>query len=138
MDIDYLEIILDEDPIIKYMNMKAVEKNNLLYHAKIFLEDFINKLDYDSPFYFPLLSINSDKYFVNINNNQNFKYLSTYGFSMLSLEKLKEHLKNMIPNIINITNYLNEDVKSKTNYLNGNVILNANHFQKIDINKSKK
>ena len=57
MDIDYLEMILDKDSIIKYINMKTIEKNSPLYYAKIFLEDFIDKLDSDSPFYFPLLSI---------------------------------------------------------------------------------
>ena len=134
MDIDYLQIILDEDPNIKYINMKTIEKNSPLYYAKIFLEDFINELDYDSPFYFPLLSIDSDKFFGRIKTL--YEFVTTYGFSMLSIDKLKEHLKNMIPNIITITNILDKDTESITNYLNGSVILNANLFQEIDIGKS--
>ena len=134
MDIDYLQMLLDEDPNIKYINMKTIEKNSPLYYAQIFLEDFINELDYDSPFYFPLLSIDSDKFFGRIKTL--FRFVTTYGFSMLSIDKLKEHLKNMIPNIIIITNCLDNDTESITNYLNGSVILNANLFQEIDIGKS--
>ena len=93
MDIDYLEMILDKDSIIKYINMKTIEKNSPLYYAKIFLEDFIDKLDSDSPFYFPLLSIDSDKYFAKINNNQHFVFVPTYGFKYAINRKIKRALE---------------------------------------------
>ena len=55
---------------------------------------------------------------------------------MLSLDKIKEHLQNLIPEVIISSEYIVND-NAKTDPLNGNVILNINQFKNIKIDKNE-
>ena len=56
---------------------------------------------------------------------------------MLSLEKTKEHLKNMIPNVILSSKYLSENLDAISNPTNGNAIINISKFKNINIDKKE-
>ena len=59
---------------------------------------------------------------------------------MLSLDQIKSHLYNMLPNVIILTKYLKEDEKNDdggTNILTGNITLNLLNFKEIKIDKNE-
>ena len=136
IDVYSSELLYKDDYIIHYFHIKNIEKNSPLFFAYKFLYNFINDLDYNSIFYYPLLSIDGGLYEINYKKKHGHEYISTYGFNMLSLDKIKEHLQNLIPEILIWSKYI-EDVKAKTNPLNGNVILNINEFKNINIDKNE-
>ena len=136
------KIILKEDYLINYLNLNNIEKYSPMYHAQNFLANFIKDLDYDSKFYYPLLSIDSGKFNYNIKKNKRKKLdvITTFGFNMLSLDQIKSHLYNMLPNVIILTKYLKEDEKNDdggTNILTGNITLNLLNFKEIKIGKNE-
>ena len=125
-----------EDYIINYLHINNFEAESPLFYAYAFLYDFIKDLDYNSNFYYPLLSIDSGLYEYFFKEYK--KYISTFGFNMLSLDKIKDHLKNMIPSYIIISKkLLKDDENARTNPLNGNIILNINQFGFINISKNQ-
>lgn len=124
-----------EDYIINYFHIKKVEINSPLFYAFEFLDEFIEELDYDSNFYYPLLSIDGGFYEYNHKKEHGNEFVSTHGFNMLSLNKIKEHLRNMIPNIIMWSKDLGT-FNALTNPNNGTVCLNINLFQNIAIDKA--
>ena len=125
-----------EDYIINYLHINNFEAESPLLYAYAFLYDFIKDLDYNSNFYYPLLSIDSGLYEYFFKEYK--KYISTFGFNMLSLDKIKDHLKDMIPSYIIISKkLLKDDENARTNPLNGNIILNINQFGFINIDKNQ-
>ena len=132
-----LGLLYKDDYIIHYFHRKKFEKNKKspLYYAYEFLFEFIEELSYESKLYYPLLSIDGGLYECYCMKNDVSIYMSTFGFNMLSLDGIKEHLKNMIPNFIIYSKYLINDI-ANTNPLNGNVILNINQFKKINLDEN--
>ena len=130
------ELLYKDDYRIHYFHMNNIEENSPLFYANEFLKNFINDLSYDSIFYYPLLSIDGGLYKYHYKKYTGNEYLSTYGFNMLSLDKIKEHLQNLIPEVLIWSKYI-EDVNAKTDPLNGNVILNINQFKDINLDKNE-
>ena len=111
-----------------------------MYHAKEFLANFIKDLDYDPKFYYPILSIDSGRFYYNIKKNKKMQLdvITTFGFNMLSLEQIKSHLNNMLPNVIILAK--KEDDKNNdgdTNILTGNITLNLLNFKEIKVDKNE-
>ena len=66
-----------------------------------FLNKFIDELEYQSNFYFPLLCIDSGLFFYNFEINEvTYHNITTYGYNMNSLSIIIDHLKGIIPNVI--------------------------------------
>ena len=136
VDVYSLELLNKEDYIIHYFHIKNIEDKSPLFYAYEFLHNFVKELNYDSNFYYPLLSIDGGLYDYFYKKKHGFEYLSTYGFNMLSLDKIKDHLQNLIPDILIWSEYI-KDNNAETNPLNGNVILNIKQFEKIKIDKNE-
>ena len=136
MEVYSSDLLSKDDYIIYYFHINYIEKNSPLYYAYEFLNDFLKELNSDSDFYFPLLSINGGfyEYFYKVPNGTRF--ISTYGFNMLPLYKIKDNLINIIPNIIILSKYIKE-ADAVTNPLTGNIILNINLFKNINICKKE-
>ena len=130
------ESIYEDDYIIQYFHKNRIENNSPLFYAYEFLPKFIEDLDYDSNFYYPLLSIDSGLYKYNLIKKNSIEFISIYGFNMFSLNDIKNHLKNMIPDVIIYSEYVKKD-NARTNPINGNVILNIKQFEKINIDKNE-
>ena len=125
----YFSSILEKDDYkLHYYHSNNFEKDSPLSNAYIFLNKFIDELDYDSVFYYPSLLIVGDKYNYKYMRNNYIKFIKTFGFNMLSLEEIKVHLKNMINDIILFSDYLHEDDSNK-NSITGLVYLNESHFK---------
>ena len=135
LDIYYLDIIKENDYKIQYCHSSDFEKGSPLSHAFQFLTKFIEQLDYDSNFYYPLLLIDADKFEYKYIRNNYIKFITIYGFNMLSLEEIKTHMKNIIPNIISFSEHLDKDLSAITNFVNGSVILNKKYFERDDLIK---
>ena len=96
----YLSELFKYDNELNYLNIKNVDKESPLALSVNFLNKFIEDLDYESQFYYPLLLIDGGLF--------NFKYkydfwLRTFGANMNTIGDIKDHLKNLIPNIIIIS-----------------------------------
>ena len=64
----------------KYYNIKKIEVGSPLYLSLQFLKNFIEKLDDESPFIYPLILIDSGNFTFNTEN--------VYGFGLTSKEIL--------------------------------------------------
>ena len=60
------ELIYEENYILKYFHKNRIVKDSPLSYAYEFLQKFVENLDYDSNFYYPLLSIDSGLYKYNL------------------------------------------------------------------------
>lgn len=101
----------------KYYCTKQLEQNSPLKISVSFLEKFIENLDENSPFIYPLILIDSGNYA--------YKNENAYGIGLINKTILKSHLKNIIPDIIisiDDEEYLLEE--ADTNKLSGTVTLN--------------
>ena len=134
IELSSLKIIFKEEYEIKYINYKNIENNSPMYYAYKFLNNFIKELDYDSNFYYPLLSIDSGKFEYKYEKDGDSKNISIFGFNMFSLDTIKEHMKNMIPNILILSKYINPNDDASTNFSTGNIILNSSKL-KVDLTK---
>ena len=137
MDIYLTDVLLEDDYKIHYFHKNRIEKGSPLDLAFHFLNEFIEELDYDSYLYYPLISIDGGNFNYKYKKNENIIIISTFGFNMLSLEKTKEHLKIMIPNVILSSKYLNENLDAISNPTNGNAIINISKFKSINIDKKE-
>jgi len=101
--------LFDKDYIIKYLNVKdteEVEKGSPLNLAFKFCEEFADSLDYDSNFFYALLCIDGGmyKYKYKKEEEKDISYnIKTFGFDMYTLDTIRHHLKDMIPNFIIIS-----------------------------------
>ena len=138
IDIIYYEIIYEGDHKLHYYHVKDMKNGSPLYLAYHFLNKFIDDLNYDSNFYYPFLLIDGEKYNCKYMKNNCVNLISTYGFNMISLETIKNHLKDMIPDIILYSNFNNmEAVKGNTNHFSGDVMINSSYFADINIIENK-
>ena len=114
-----LKIKLDKFQSINftYYNMKEVSKNSPLYISNQFLKTFIDKLDDNSPFIYPLSLIDS--------GNFNYNSKNVYGLGLTNKDTLKSHLKDILPDIVIIIN--DEEEKEDQGIANkalGSVVIN--------------
>ena len=137
-----IELNLSEIDFSKKDKIEYFNKNNLniyspLYMAYEFLNKFIDELEYQSNFYFPLLCIDSGLFFYNFEINEvTYHNITTYGYNMNSLSIIIDHLKGIIPNVILYDNACflddaNED--SNTNSYTGLISLNTKKLAKEKI-----
>ena len=136
IDLYFLKLLDKSDYKIHYFHFNNVKKDTPLFCAYKFLNNFIDKLDYESRFYYPLLLIDGDNYYYKYIKENYIRFIKFYGFNMLSLDEIKNHLKKMIPNIILFSDYLNWDESSIINPITGNIILNPSFFKNRNILKS--
>ena len=114
-----LKIKLDKFQSINftYYNMKEVSKNSPLYISNQFLKTFIDKLDDNSPFIYPLSLIDS--------GNFNYNSKNVYGLGLTNKDTLKSHLKDILPDIVIVIN--DEEEKEDQGIANkalGSVVIN--------------
>ena len=76
---------------LEYVNIKNINKNSVFGLSFKFLEDFINNLNSKSYVFYPLLLLDSGLYY-------KFDY-TTYGFDFQSCDNVKEHLKDLFPDV---------------------------------------
>ena len=75
-----------------YYNTNQIDKGSPLSISLNFLNNLIDNLDEKSPFYYPLILINSGDYIYNKNN--------AYGYGLKNIEILKSHLRNSLPYVV--------------------------------------
>ena len=136
IDIFTFEPIKYEGNELNYIKIKNIEKNSPLNYAFDFLNNFIEELDCESNFYYPLLLVDGGHFNYKHKFGNNFKYISTYGFNLQSIDEIKTHLKNMLPKVILYTSNLGDN-QALTNPINGNVIINISNFEEKEINIDK-
>ena len=119
--------------LIKYLHVDKIAENSPLKLSLKFLDEFIDNLDYDSPFFYPLLSIDGGMYSYKYTSKEGKKslHVNTYGIDMYSLEIIKNHLKNLIPNIIVIED--DGDADAQTNCLIGILSIDIKELLKYGI-----
>lgn len=118
----------------KYYKTKSSESNSPINNAMKFFNDFIDNLNESSPFYYPLLLIDSGIF--TYNND------SVYGCGIINDKILKSHLKQIIPEIIIVIN--DEETledEAITNKNLGSIIFNVasptlSSLKNIEINKT--
>ena len=120
---DYLE----NEENIKYYKIDDFPKQSPLFSAFEFLKNFINKLDYNSAFYYPLMCIDSGVFKFCYKRNKKY-ILTTYGLNMYDIVTIKNHLQNLIPNLIIFSDSIKEDDYSETIDGVGLVALNSKKF----------
>ena len=127
----------ENDYKLIYYNLRKNVVNSPLYFAKRFLDEFINQLDEKSNFFYSLLSVDSGFFECNVNGKDKDKNInvSCYGFNMISLEQIKDHLKNLFPNILIISNDLLHEY-AITTPTTGSITLDISDFEGIDINSN--
>ena len=139
-----IELNLSEIDFLKkdkigYFNKNNLNKNSPLYMAYEFLYRFIDELEYQSNFYYPLLCIDSGLFYYDYKINEAKYYnITTYGYDMNSLSIIRAHLKGIIPNVILYDNdcFLNDiNDDSNTNSYTGLVSLNTRKLKKEKIDQ---
>ena len=89
-----------------------------------FLDTFVDTLDYNSPFFYALLCIDGGIFKYKYKKEEDISYtIKIYGFDMYSLETIKNHLKDMIPNFIIISNNKEESNEEGDEEANTNIAL---------------
>ena len=115
---------------IKYFNINNAEKDSPLICSKEFLCEFIEGLDYESNFYYPLLLIDGGLF------NYKYKYdfwFRTFGANMNTIEDIKNHLRNLIPNIVIYSKEFKNESIDDYGYVMpqvGIITINKNYFGK--------
>lgn len=80
----------------QYLDRTELKSHSPLHLALLELEKMVNNLDEDSPFYYPLVLINSGTYLL----KSKYSLKPIYGYGVISKNILKNHLTNIIPEII--------------------------------------
>lgn len=106
----------------QYIVRSELKSNSPLESALLELEKMVNCLDENSPFYYPLVLIDSGIYL--LQSRYSLKHI--YGHGIISKDILKNHLTNIIPEIIitfNDETYF-KDAQGNTDKNSGIVALN--------------
>lgn len=116
----------------KYHITNRLKENSPLKEAIIFLHKFIKELDGKSPFYYPLVLIDSGVY--------TFDNKKIYGYGLNSIELLKKHLEDIMPEVLITIEDPDIFDLGITNVELGSIVLNLNKIFKslniIDISES--
>ena len=105
---------------IRYMKTKNLKKNSILDYSFKFLNNFIEGLTSKSELYYPLLLLDCGIY----HHDEG----TIYGFDFQSSDTLKEHLRNLIPNVFFIY--------EEENLLDGERGFHYKNYNTIFLNKS--
>ena len=76
---------------LEYVNRKDIEPNSVFGLSFKFLEDFIDNLNSKSDIFYPLLLLDSGLYY--------FNEKTVYGFDFQSCDNIKQHLKELLPDV---------------------------------------
>jgi hypothetical protein len=109
---------------LEYINLKNLSPNSVFGLSIKFLNDFIDNINSKSYLFYPLLLLDSGLYY-------NDKGETTYGFDFESCDNLKEHLKDVLPDVFFI---YKED--EKLDPLNEKKGFNYKGYKTIFLNKS--
>ena len=118
---------LETEETLNYYNINQIDKNSPLFIALDFLKSFIKDLDYNSTFYYPLMCLDSGTFNI-LYRKDKLYVLSTYGLNMYDIETIKNHLFNLLPNIVIISNSMDNDDYCKNYEGIGLITLNAKIF----------
>ena len=140
------DISIYESLELEYIKLEKADNNSVFGLSTKFINDFVNNLNSNSYLFYPLLLLDSGIY-------DHFKYGNIYGFDFQSCETLKEHLRELIPDVLFLYNKkdLLENDRGfnfkglKVIFLNKSVLLNGykgipiseNFNEDIDINMNK-
>ena len=111
----------------QYFIISKSEENSVFRLCLDFLNSFINKMTTKSKFFFPLLQINSGVGYYT-------KKDQVYSFNMMNLEMIKEHLREITPDILFF--YKTKRTRNKViKYPNdGTIVFNTEHvFKKYNV-----
>jgi hypothetical protein len=118
---------LERDKIVNYYKIDRLNKNSPLFLSIEFLKKFIDTFDYNSTFYYPLMCIDSGVFRIICKKDKIYE-LSTYGLNMFSIDLIRKHLNNLIPNIIIISKNMDNTYYCDAYEGIGLVTLNGNSF----------
>lgn len=126
------------DSQLEYIKYKNIEKNSIFGFSFQFLNDFIDNLNNKSEIFYPLLLLDNGLYYYNNN--------PTYGFDFQNCDNIKEHLKDLIPDVFFVfkKKFLLQEEKGftfkgfKIIFLNKYVILNNYNGNPIKNDKNTK
>ena len=76
---------------LEYINVKDIKKNSVFGLSFKFLDDFIDNLNSKSELFYPLLLLDNGLFYYNDK--------SSYGFDFESCENVKNHLRDLIPDV---------------------------------------
>ena len=93
---------------LEYVSRKNIEQNSVFGLSFKFLEDFIDNLNSKSDLFYPLLLLDSWLYYKNEK--------TVYGFGFQSCDNIKQHLKELIPDVFFIHKKENIDEIKGFNY----------------------
>jgi hypothetical protein len=114
-----------------YIKRKDAKENSVFNHAINFLNSFINELNEESPAFFKLLEIN--------NQYGYFKDSIAYNFNLFNVNDIKEHLREILPDIIFIFNS-NCSTKSFSFSQTGSIAINSfylfQNYEEINLLKN--
>ena len=81
---------------LRYIKRKDIKDNSIYKLSFDFLSDFISKLTERSYLFYPLLMLDSENYYYNID----FEYKEhIYGYNRESINVIKEHLNQLLPEV---------------------------------------
>ena len=109
---------------LEYINLKNINPNSVFGLSIKFLNDFIDNINSKSYLFYPLLLLDSGVYY-------NDKGETTYGFDFESCDNLKEHLKDVLPDVF----FIYKEAE-KLDPLNETKGFNYKGFKTIFLNKS--
>ena len=109
---------------LQYINLKNVNPESVFGLSIKFLNDFIDNINSKSYLFYPLLLLDSGLYC-------NYKCESSYGFDFQSCDSIKEHLKDLLPDVFFI--YKEEEQLDPLNDKKG---FNYKGYKTIFLNKS--
>jgi hypothetical protein len=122
---------------IWYIKIKYCDENSILGQSIAFFKEFIKNLDEESPVFFKLLEINSKFGY--------YKDTPIYNFNLLNVDDVKNHLFELIPEIIF---FFNAETKTKafSFSMTGQIAINEKYlfgqYEKMDLihnyNENKK
>ena len=120
---------------LEYVIKKNIEKNSVFDLSFKFIENFIDNLNSKSHLFYPLLLLDSGLYYK--------EGKTIYGFDFQKCDKIKEHLKDLLPEVFFIYNSDSIDNEkgfiykgTKTIFLNKSTVLSGyiDNPQKEDLN----
>ena len=123
----YIDETLEKEDLIKYIKINKIDHNTPLFLAIEFLKNLIKYLDYNTTFYYPLMSLDSGIFRILYKKVQIYE-LTTYGLNMYDIQTIKNHLNNLIPNLIIISDSMPIDDYCHTFDGVGLVMLNNKIF----------
>ena len=122
---------------LTYVVCKNAKTNSVIDKSLKFFKEFINNLDEESPVFFKLLEINSKSGYL-------FGGSTVFNFNLLNVEDIKQHLQELIPEVIYFFNLDEKTTNSKAFLFSqtGEIAINEYYlfkkYEKINLLEEKK